>query len=153
MIKYNSRCAKSDTPICAKPISTSIPAPWGVNTTTRVESPLRIFFAAAPGGKGLITLPADSATKAECLSIPRTTIEYWLHIFVNGNVKDIVSKYPNNVTLLTNSYENTANLIPPEVKNLADHVDLFRQWLKKQKAGWDALNAGLEMKLRAERKL
>ena len=28
-----------------------------------------------------------------------------------------------------------------------------RQWLKKQKAGWNALNAGLEMKLRAERRL
>lgn len=41
----------------------------------------------------------------------------------------------------------------PEVKNLADQADLFRQWLKKQRAGWDALNAGLEMKLRAERKL
>lgn len=41
----------------------------------------------------------------------------------------------------------------PEVKTLADQVDIFRQWLKKQGAGWKALNAGLEMKLRAERKL
>ena len=41
----------------------------------------------------------------------------------------------------------------PEVKNLADQADLFRQWLRKQRVGWQALNAGLEMKLRAERKL
>jgi len=41
----------------------------------------------------------------------------------------------------------------PEIKNLVDQVDFFRQWLRKQKAGHEALNAGLKMKLMAERKL
>lgn len=41
----------------------------------------------------------------------------------------------------------------PEVKSLTDQADLFKQWLKKQQVGREALNAGLEMKLRAERKL
>jgi len=41
----------------------------------------------------------------------------------------------------------------PEVKNLADQFSLFKQWLAKQKAGREAINAGAELMLRAERKL
>lgn len=41
----------------------------------------------------------------------------------------------------------------PDVKKLADQADLFRQWLKKQRAGREAINAGAEMMLRAERRL
>jgi hypothetical protein len=41
----------------------------------------------------------------------------------------------------------------PEVKNLADQAELFRQYLRKQKAGREAVNAGAEMMLRAERRL
>lgn len=41
----------------------------------------------------------------------------------------------------------------PEIKNLADQADLFRQWLKKQKVGRQAQNTGAEMCLRAQRKL
>jgi len=41
----------------------------------------------------------------------------------------------------------------PEVKNLADQADLFRQWLKKQRVGIQAQNAGAEMHLKAVRKL
>lgn len=41
----------------------------------------------------------------------------------------------------------------PEVKNLADQADLFRQWLKKQHVGRQAQNTGAEMCLRAQRKL
>ena len=41
----------------------------------------------------------------------------------------------------------------PQVKNLADQADLFKQWLKKQKVGRGAQNAGAEMCLRAIRKL
>jgi N6-adenosine-specific RNA methylase IME4 len=41
----------------------------------------------------------------------------------------------------------------PEVKDLADKADLFRRWLKKQKAGMEAQNAGAIMHLQAVRKL
>ena len=41
----------------------------------------------------------------------------------------------------------------PEVKGLADKAALFKQWLSKQKAGREAINAGAEMMLRAERRL
>lgn len=41
----------------------------------------------------------------------------------------------------------------PEVKNLADQADLFKQWLRKQKAGREAQNKGAEMCLMAQRRL
>ena len=41
----------------------------------------------------------------------------------------------------------------PEIKNLADQADLFRQWLKKQKVGREAQNTGAIMCLQAQRKL
>lgn len=40
-----------------------------------------------------------------------------------------------------------------EVKSLADQADLFRRWLKKQKAGIEAQNQGAIMNLQAQRKL
>ena len=41
----------------------------------------------------------------------------------------------------------------PQIKNLADQADLFRQWLKKQKAGIEAENNGAIICLQAQRKL
>ncbi len=41
----------------------------------------------------------------------------------------------------------------PEVKNLADQADLFRQWLRKQRVGREAQNTGAIMCLQAQRKL
>ena len=41
----------------------------------------------------------------------------------------------------------------PDVKNLRDQSEVFRQWLKKQRAGFDAQCAAVKMKLLAEREL
>jgi N6-adenosine-specific RNA methylase IME4 len=41
----------------------------------------------------------------------------------------------------------------PDVKTLADNADLFKQWLKKQRAGREAQNTGAIMCLMAQRKL
>ena len=41
----------------------------------------------------------------------------------------------------------------PEVKNLTDQADLFRQWLKKQGVGRQAQNAGAQMCLMGQRRL
>ena len=40
-----------------------------------------------------------------------------------------------------------------EVKGLRNQADVFTQWLRKQRAGLSAQNAGAEMKLRADRRL
>lgn len=50
----------------------------------------------------------------ECLEIPFQSAHYWLQLFRNGNSKDIIAKYPNDITLIPTFYENTGNLIPPE---------------------------------------